>query len=428
VAKKIIKIKCEGTQYVDFHKLNEFQEDIKTITREDLNNLKESIITRGYIKPGFIWKHNKKLWILDMHQRLKALTELEKEGWYIPLIPIVEIFAKTVKEAKDAVLVFTSQSGKIDENKLKIYIQKYQIKIKTLVIRNEPIKLDIGIPKETKGDDEIPEEVQPITKLGDLWELGRHEILCGDSTEKGDVKRLMDGEKADMVFTDPPYGVNVKGGENKTNIAGDLTQTAIPFSFEICILFTKDDARFYFCGGEGNLGLYAKLFERFLSQIPRHLIWVKEGFVMKQNGYHNQYELIFYGFKPGGGGRKKWFAGRTMSEASDVVNIKRDASNKYMHPTQKPVALPERFIRNSSQEKDLIFDLFLGSGSTLIACEKTNRICYGMEIEPYYCDVIVKRYIDWCQKNNRPILVKRNGKLVDINKFNLPAKQGVSRE
>ena len=140
--KKIIKIKCEGTKYIDFHQLNEFQEDIKTITREDLDKLKESIITRGYIKPGFIWKHNKKLWILDMHQRLKALTELEKEGWYIPLIPVVEIFSKTVKEAKDAVLVFTAQHGKLDEQKLKIYIEKYQIKMKTLIIRNEPIEIE----------------------------------------------------------------------------------------------------------------------------------------------------------------------------------------------------------------------------------------------------------------------------------------------
>jgi DNA modification methylase len=241
-------------------------------------------------------------------------------------------------------------------------------------------------------EDEVPEPpVEPITKSGDLWIMGDHRLLCGDSTKEEDVLRLMAGEKADVVFTDPPYGVNISGGKNNSTIAGDITQTAIPFSFDLaCNLATKDDARLYFCGAETNVGMYAKLFEKYCRQLPRHLIWVKNGFVMKPNGYHNQYEIIFHGYKPKGGGLNKWFGGRTEHEASDVWRINRDSASVYEHPTQKPVSLPSRGISNSCPFKGLVFEPFGGSGSTLIAAEQLGRKCYGMEISPAYCDVIVQ--------------------------------------
>ena len=249
--------------------------------------------------------------------------------------------------------------------------------------------------KEETADDvpELPEENEIITQTGDLWILGQHRLLCGDSTDRATVERLLEGEKADVVFTDPPYGVNVKGGKGKGNlIMGDLTQTAIPFSFEIAVEHaTKDKAHFYFCGGESNLQLYQKLFDRYLHILPKHLIWVKNGFVMKQNGYHNQYELIYHGYKEGSGGL--WYGGRTENEASDVWHISRDAASTYEHPTQKPVELPARAIRNSCPPNGTVFEPFCGSGSTLIAAEQLGRTCYSLELDPRFCDVIVRRYI-----------------------------------
>ena len=247
-------------------------------------------------------------------------------------------------------------------------------------------------------EDDAPETpADPITKPGDLILLGDHRLLCGDSTNADDVARLMDGKEAVCVFTDPPYGVNVEGGKSKTHIAGDLTQTAIPLSFEHAVqAATTKRAWIYFCGGEGNLGLYSKLFERYLQQLPKHLIWVKNGFVMRANGYHSQYELIFCGFKIGGGAQ--WYGGRKEDEASDVWHIDRDPSSSYQHPTQKPVALPLRAIKNSSQEGDIVFDPFLGSGPTLIAAEQLKRVCFGMEIDPAYCDVIVQRWENYTGK------------------------------
>ena len=136
--------------------------------------------------------------------------------------------------------------------------------------------------------------------------------------------------------------------------------------------------------------LYQKLFDRYLHALPKHLIWVKNGFVIKQKGYHSQFEIIFHGYKQGSGGL--WFGGRTEHEASDVWHIKRDAAASYLHPTQKPIDLPIRAIKNSSKDSGRIYEPFLGSGSTLIAAETNKRICYGMEIDQHYCDVILRRY------------------------------------
>jgi DNA modification methylase len=254
---------------------------------------------------------------------------------------------------------------------------------------------------------ELPDEIETDIVLGDLFEIGEHRLLCGDSTDSDQVAKLMNGQKADMVFTDPPYGVNIKGGAKSNQmIAGDMTSTSIPFSFDLAVKqVLKKDGQLYFCGSEGNMGLYAKLFERFLRRLPRHLIWVKNGFVMKPNNYHNQYEIIFYGFKENGGGLKSWFGGRTEDEASDVWQIKRDPSSTYQHPTQKPIELPARAIKNSSDVGYIIYEPFGGSGSTMVASHQLKRKCYGMELDPKYCQVIIDRM----KKLDPNLVIKKNG-------------------
>jgi hypothetical protein len=157
--RKVIKIKCEGTQYVDFHELNEFQEDIKQSSREDLDKLKEEI-KKAFRLPFCLWKNKEKWWILDGHQRKKALTELEKEGWCVPLLPAVEIKADTEAEAKKNVLLFISQTGEVDKDKLKIYVEKHKIELKNIVIRTKPINLNNDIKKTIHE-----EEVKPYKRM-----------------------------------------------------------------------------------------------------------------------------------------------------------------------------------------------------------------------------------------------------------------------
>ena len=379
----------------------------RKIDDKELAKLKRSISEFGYVEP-IVW--NKRTgFVVGGNQRLKALRELEIEEVDVVVVDLDDAKEKALNVALNKI------SGEWDFIKLKDVltdIDTGDFDIELTGFDLDEIGELIAFDKEPEEDgfdaDAAIEEIEePKTKRGDIYLLGKHRLMCGDSTIKEDVEKLMDGKKADMVFTDPPYGVNVKGGKGKGNtIAGDLTQTAIPFSFEICVKqATKDKARFYFCGGEGNIGLYFKLFERYLAQIPKLLIWVKNGFVLKQNGYHNQYELIFYGFKAGGGGKEYWYSGRTEDEASDVWRVSRDATTSYLHPTQKPIELPARAIRNSSKAGDTIFDPFGGSGSTLIACEQLNRTCYMMEIDPKYCQVIVDR-----MRNLDPdIVIKKNG-------------------
>ena len=231
------------------------------------------------------------------------------------------------------------------------------------------------------------------TEVGQLWRINDHRLLVGDSTDDETVQRLMGDVRADMVFTDPPYGVNIQGGKINKSIAGDVTQTAIPFSFSLAVeLATAERAHLYFCGAEGNIGLYQKLFEKYCRSMPRHLVWVKNHFVMKPNGYHNQYELIFFGYKPGGG--STWYGGRKEDEASDVWRISRDASSSYYHPTQKPVELPARAIANSCPPGGVVYEPFSGSGSTFLAANDLGRKCYGIELDPDYAAVILERLSD----------------------------------
>lgn len=285
-----------------------------------------------------------------------------------------------------------------------------------------------NVPRGSRAsiDDEfvpvIPET--PVSDLGDLYELNNHRLLCGDSTDAATIEKTLNGRRPDLIFTDPPYGVNVKGGKLKGNlIAGDLTQTAIPFAFELAVKYSNERARFYFCGGEGNILMYFKLFERYLAQMPKLLIWVKNGFVMKPNGYHNKFELLFFGYKPGGGGKDHWHSGRKDAEAADVWEVKRDASNSYEHPTQKPVEIPSRAIKNSSALGDLVFDPFLGAGSTLIACEQHGRTCYGQELDPHFVDVTLARWVRYMKRAELPYTVKRNGVELseqDLTEFTQP--------
>jgi len=242
-------------------------------------------------------------------------------------------------------------------------------------------ELEIRNIESNEKDDEIPEPLkEPKSKLGDLYQLGNHRLLCGDATKTEDVERLMGGKKANMVFTDPPYGLGGYGGRKKMELRGDDFKDIK--KFYDCI--PLDVPEVYIWGNYKNL-------MHHLKEEPRDVIvWRKNNFGLG-SGYRGQYELIFY-------------YGNFSGSDSDVWDISKDIN--YKHPTQKPIELAIRAIKNSSKINDIIEDLFGGSGSTLIACEKLNRICYMMEIDPIYCDVIINRWENYTGKK----AVKINGR------------------
>jgi len=240
----------------------------------------------------------------------------------------------------------------------------------------------------------------PITVLGDIWVLGRHRLMCGDSTAIDAVESLMDGQKADMVFTDPPYNVDYSGrGKNDLGKIKNDNMSESEFEQFCRDVFTcyaavmKPLACIYVCHPD-SASAPKLAFEKTFAECFKKsstIIWMKQSAGMGWQDYRAQHEPILYGWKEGSG--KHFFCGDRSK--TTVWNIGRDAQISYVHPTQKPVALPSEAILNSSKGEDIVVDLFCGSGSTLIACEKTSRNARMMELDPKYCDVIIKRWQDF---------------------------------
>jgi DNA modification methylase len=245
-------------------------------------------------------------------------------------------------------------------------------------------------PLPADPDDAPPLPAEPVTRAGDVWHLGPHRLLCGDATSRVDVTRLLDGDRCDVMVTDPPYGVAYQSATRKNAISGDLTQALIPISFAVAIeQALTDDARIYLFGGSGNWSMYAKLFDHHLRMEVRPIVWDKGHFVLRPNGYHSQFEMVYFGWRGTGGGPSHWYGDR---KASDVWQVHRDPNADRTHPTQKPVEVCAIPIRYSCPPSGLVYEPFAGSGSTLIAATLEGRTCRALELDPAYCDVICRRF------------------------------------
>lgn len=246
------------------------------------------------------------------------------------------------------------------------------------------------LPAEGLTDaDDVPEAPEkPITKPGDLWILGDHRLLCGDSTNIQQVEKLMDGQKADMVFTDPPYGVEYRSNMSKRfeQIKNDDTILEVA---PVIYQFLADNSAAFVWTSHHVYPTWRQQFEFFYKQT---IIWAKGGGGMGdlQGQYALDYEMALFCTK----GSPKFRAKRGMA----VWDIGKDKASDYVHPTQKPVALTEQALSDFTSKCQKVLDLFGGSGSTLIACERQHRQCRMMELDPAYCDVIVKRWEDFTGK------------------------------
>lgn len=265
---------------------------------------------------------------------------------------------------------------------------------------------DFALKQEAHEDDfEMPDEIETDIVLGDLFEIGEHRLLCGDSTNADDVARLMNGKMADMIFTDPPYGVDYSGGiqftsngvktEQRKRLQNDDSEQIYSEVIPLMASITRGPIYTWFAGTKAET-IYKTIKE--VGEIHALIIWVKNGgFGALNANYKQKHEPCLY-WKPKGG--KLNFTGATNE--TTIWDIDKDGKNK-MHPTQKPVALAARAIGNHSV--GLIADLFLGSGTTMIACQQLNRKCYGMEIDPKYCQVIIDRML----KFDSTLNIKKNG-------------------
>jgi DNA modification methylase len=276
--------------------------------------------------------------------------------------------------------------------------------------------MDVG---EDDADLTPPAPESVITKPGDMWQLGDHRLLCGDATHAASYDALMDGQEAEMVFTDPPYNVAYTGGmggdgkqHRRKAIKNDKmeAQQFYNFMFDVCKeLLRNCRGAFYICMSSSELHTLHRAFTENGGHWQTYIIWAKNTFTLSRSDYQHQYEPIMYGLSEeeaaaadsapdsqlsatpilyGWKDKHSWYGGRKQG---DVWLIDRPSKSPE-HPTMKPVTLCARAIRNSSHRRKIVLDPFLGSGSTLVAAEQLQRICYGMELEPAYCDVIIRRW------------------------------------
>jgi len=262
-------------------------------------------------------------------------------------------------------------------------------------------ELDKLLASEAEGQadpDDAPEPpVEPISKQGDIWICGEHRVLCGDATVLGDVEALLGGELADMAFTDPPYNVNYANspkdklrGKSRPILNDALGDGFGAFLYDAAVnLLTVTKGAVYICMSSSELDMLQKVFREAGGKWSTFIVWAKNTFTLGRADYQRQYEPILYGWKDGAD--HFWCGAR---DQGDVWFFDKPAKND-LHPTMKPVALVERAIRNSSKSRDIVLDLFGGSGTTMIAAEKSGRRARLVELDPGYCDVVVRRWMDF---------------------------------
>jgi DNA modification methylase len=261
--------------------------------------------------------------------------------------------------------------------------------------------------------DDVPEVPEaPVTRPGDVWLMGKHRLLCGDSTVATDVQTVLGDVKADLCFCDPPYNVDYAGGvgAEKAGKGRRIKNDALgdgfgQFLYDACVLINAHtDGAVYICMSSSELQTLQAAFKSAGGHWSTFIIWAKDRFTLGRADYQRQYEPILYGWPEGV--KRHWCGDR---DQGDVWNIERPHKND-LHPTMKPVSLVERAIRNSSRKGDLVFDPFGGSGTTLIAAEKTGRHASLIELDPKYVDVIVRR---WQEFTGETAVLESNGQSFD---------------
>lgn len=373
----------------------------RQITDDEMEKLKNSINEFGYVAPIIVNKHNNH--IVGGNQRYEALKSLGYAD-----VDVVFVDEPDLNREQALNIALNKISGEWDFVKLADILDDLELNdfdisltgFDDLELENFGIEED---PKEhepaevVEDDYEEPDDLEVTVQTGDIYVLGNHRLMCGDSTKREDMALLMDGKQADMVFTDPPWNVNYRAGtkgtpyKTRTILNDSMTtddfkkfmlsvfQNMNQFSKEGCMTYVVMSAQEW-----GNLMLV-------LNEAGYHwsstIIWKKNNFVFSRKDYHTQYEPIYYGWKDGAP-RLHPLEDKTQS---DVWDIERPHVS-VEHPTMKPIELVARAITNSSNPSDIVLDLFGGSGSTLIASEQTDRQCMMMELDPKYCQVIINRW------------------------------------
>ena len=371
----------------------------------EYEKLKRSIEQFGYVEP-VIWNKTTGF-VVGGHQRLKVLLDM---GITEVECVVVEMDAEKEKALN---IALNKISGEWDKDKLALLIADLQgADFDVSLTGFEPAEIDSlfkdAQQSKVKDDDfDVEAELkQPvITKVGDVWTLGRHRLVCGDSTKPETFALLMGDRKANLVITDPPYNVNYEGSAGKIkndNMADDAFYQFLLAAFQNAEAAMADDASIYVFHADTEGLNFRRAFADAGFRLSGTCIWKKQSLVLGRSPYQWQHEPILFGWKKKG--KHQWYTGRKESTIWEFDKPKKNGD----HPTMKPIPLLAYPIMNSSMSNTLVLDPFGGSGSTLIACEQTDRSCYMIELDEKFCDVIVKRYIEQVGSANG-VSVQRDG-------------------
>jgi DNA modification methylase len=387
---KTVKIQCKGANVLPLDAITDFQGTLKKRGKKEIDAIIKSIERFGFSFPFFIWNGTGDNYCLDGHGRIQALAEMRRQGVSLPLFPVVYVEAVDEAEAKQKLLRLNSQYGQMTVDSVLEFTGGMEMQWDELALPGGDLLKITSDEEETIGDDEAPEvQDEAVSQIGEIYELGHHRLMCGDSTDPEQVGRLMGGEKADMVFTDPPYNVAFSGRSGKFDVIKNDNLSDSEFDNFILkwlnLLKWLNINTYYICC---NWEFYGILQEQL--NLKACIVWAKNVFGLGR-GYRHQHEFILF----------NGLIDPDIKNESDLWQIKKDT--KYKHPTQKPAELAERAIKNSSMRNNVILDFFGGSGSTLVACAKTGRICRMMELDPIYCDVIRRRWTKWAKENGHEI-------------------------
>ncbi|OPJ65173.1 site-specific DNA-methyltransferase [Clostridium oryzae] len=373
----------------------------------EYEKLKRSLEEFGYVEP-VIWNKTTGK-VIGGHQRLKVLLSMDMDEIECVVVEMDEQKEKALNIALNKI------SGDWDKDKLALLITDLNASDFDVSLTGfDPGELEDlfkdSLKDNIKEDDfDVDSELKKpaVSNLGDVWILGQHRLVCGDSTKKDTFDVLMDGKAANLVVTDPPYNVNYEGTAGKIkndNMANEAFYDFLLAAFQNTEAAMAKDASIYVFHADTEGLNFRRAFSDAGFYLSGTCIWKKQSLVLGRSPYQWQHEPVLFGWKRKG--KHLWYSDRKQTTIWEFEKPKKNGD----HPTMKPVALVAYPIMNSSLSNCIVLDPFGGSGSTLIACEQTDRICYTIELDEKYCDVIVKRYIEQVGNSDGVFLLRDGSK------------------
>ena len=409
-------------QLISTEKLIPYVNNARTHSAGQINKLRSSLREFGFINPVII---DRDFNVIAGHGRIEAA---KAEG----ILEVPCVFADYLTEAQKKAYILADNRMAMDagwdEELLRVEIEALQAE-----------SFDVGLTgfdeseiadlfetdSEVKDDDfDVDGELEkpPITRDGDIWVLGKHRVICGDSTKAGTYERLLGGAKVNLVCTDPPYLVNLESTSGKIKNDDLNDEDGYKFlksAFEQFHAAMAKDASIYVFYATAKARVFHDAYEDAGFKVGAGLVWKKDRLVLTRTDWKYIHEPIIWGWRKDG--RHIWYGDQKQKTVFEFDRIKSSREDGCGHPSSKPVPLIAYLVKQCTQTNGLVLDGFLGSASTLVACEQLNRVCFGVELEPKFCDVAVKRYIQLKDGKTDDVYVVRDGQSIKFDELEVGA-------